>query len=197
MSVFANFVLHRIEKVLDGLDRAASKDIYALSLLYVFENDDPFRPSVFVMSNTESRVLESLEIHSDIKPNEVRWNVAFWLTEVLTEIGVTHANVEDDLSVHLRDDWVRNSGYFKDEAENPDDEDYWSGSDHVLGLFLDICVSVAQQLHLSGLIEGTFGRSIPILIHNYEYGEIASERTLLANPLGVADDFALWSSTPY
>jgi hypothetical protein len=58
--------------------------------------------------------------------------------------------------------------------------------------FVELIVGIAQQLHAEGTITRTFGRPIPVLIHELEYYDDIAEQNLRANPGGLADDFARW-----
>jgi hypothetical protein len=51
---------------------------------------------------------------------------------------------------------------------------------------------VVLSLHYDGVIATTFGRPIPLLIHELEYYEEIAEQNRRANPDGIADAFADW-----
>ena len=58
--------------------------------------------------------------------------------------------------------------------------------------FVGTCVTVAQQLHGDGVVAETFGRAIPIVVHELEYYDEIVQQTREANPPGLVEDFARW-----
>lgn len=55
--------------------------------------------------------------------------------------------------------------------------------------FVDLLVSIVQELHSSGFIRNKFKKDIPILIHELEYYDTIAEQNLRANPADTVADF--------
>jgi hypothetical protein len=55
-----------------------------------------------------------------------------------------------------------------------------------------LCVEIGRLLHSRGLIERTFGRPIPVIVHELEYYEEIAAQTELANPPNLASDLVAW-----
>ena len=62
--------------------------------------------------------------------------------------------------------------------------------------FVSACVRLARHLHAIGLIDKTFGRPIPVLVHELEYYDAIADQAAAANPPGVAADFITWVQSP-
>jgi hypothetical protein len=58
--------------------------------------------------------------------------------------------------------------------------------------FVAMLERVVRDLHADGVIERTFGRRVPVLIHELEYYDEIAEQNQRANPDGLADAFAAW-----
>ena len=65
-------------------------------------------------------------------------------------------------------------------------------SEEITAAFVRVCVSTAQRLHETGMIQGTFARVLPIVIHELDYYDEIAQQTAEANPPGVADGFVAW-----
>jgi hypothetical protein len=50
----------------------------------------------------------------------------------------------------------------------------------------------AKLLHDEGDIAALFGNTIPVIVHELEYYDQIADQTIMANPRGVADEFAAW-----
>ena len=153
-------------------------DIYVVSLYVEDYNDDPCRPTVTVGYNTESYMNEQTEFASD--DDEARWNYAFWLQNDDLVFGV------DDTADTVRK-WIIDSGFAYCQACNTTPEEY--GTD-ITKAFVEMLVDIVQELHESGFIKETFGKEIPVLIHELEYYYEIGEQNIRANGIGLAGDFA-------
>jgi hypothetical protein len=58
--------------------------------------------------------------------------------------------------------------------------------------FVSLCVRTARRLHDDGIIQQTFGRPVPVLIHELEYYDQIADQTEDANPPGLAEAFSSW-----
>ena len=57
---------------------------------------------------------------------------------------------------------------------------------------VDECVKAVQRMHETGVVVATFGRPIPVLVHELEYYDEIVEQNRRANPPGLTNDFAAW-----
>ena len=159
-------------------------DIYVVSLLVYDEDDDPNRPTLTIGYNTETRVQQILAAQrgSTLLPAgpptddaEARWNYAFWLQN---ELAVIASGTHDPIGARLRDEWIRSGGV--------------ESHEQITSAFVNACVRLARNLHATGLIDKTFGRPIPVLVHELEYYDVIADQAAAANPPGVAADFIAW-----
>jgi len=159
-------------------------DVYVVSLLVYDEDDDPRQPTLTIGYNTETRVQQILAAQrgSTLLPAgpptdeaEASWNYAFWLQ---SELAVVASSTQDPVGVLLRNEWIKNSGLASDEQ--------------ITQAFVNACVRLARHLHATGLIDKTFGRPIPVLVHELEYYDAIANQAATANPPSVAADFIAW-----
>jgi len=125
----------------------------------------------------------------------VKWNFAWWPHDhkaIIPANGREGPNLASDTDgLALRTAWLAAESF-------PDSEDELDPcTPPVTQAFVDICVRVAQRLHDSGVITGTFGRTIPIIVHELEYYDAIIEQTRAANPPGATAEFERWyNETP-
>lgn len=157
-------------------------DIYAVSLFVYDENDNPSRPTVTLGYNTEQYLQDSIEDAENER--EARWNYAYWPQneELVFGIGRTRKYVKE---------WLKENNFpdiSNKEIENMDfnkiDKFYF-----ITQKFVDLLVSIVQELHSSGFIRNKFKKDIPILIHELEYYDTIAEQNLRANPADTVADF--------
>ena len=173
-----------------SIDDKFTNEIYALSLWYYIDNDDPRLPKIEFSFNTKSNVTQSIAQASD--ENEAKWNFAFWLQNTLTEIGG-----END---ELLKNWFKTTPYYYSDIDKSiarrDDKFY----DRILVKASEFCdgfieeiILLVHRLFSDKVIEKKFGQNIPILIHELEYYDKPINWTLRANPNGLVDDFVNWT----
>ena len=152
----------------------------------------PFRPTLTVGTNTEARVRQALDREHPGSEGEARWNFAFWLQN---QLAIVADSEMDSPGAALRERWLQDEGLWLPE-EVRDDEDAWQTVNELGGQvterFVRLCADTARRLHSAGTIESTFGRPVPVVIHELEYYEEIARQTVDANPQGVADDFGAW-----
>lgn len=151
-------------------------DIYAISLFVYDEDDNPCKPTVTLGYNTEA-VYES-EIENAWDAEEARWNYAFWLQndEMVFGIDETEAVVKK---------WILENGLPYSEDAEFEDEEY----EAVTKAFVAVLVDIVKDLHASGFIKDTFGKPIPILIHELEYYDEIAEQNIEANGEELVKEF--------
>ena len=172
--------------------------IYAVSFFIYDQEDDPRLPTLTIGYNTEDRVQQVLTAQPGSgagRPSdeaEARWNYAFWLQNELTVIG---DRTRDPAGARLCQAWIKGNGWWFSEPDGTADEDWahvLAAGERITSNFVGLCVRTARQLHADGVIKQTFGRPLPVLVHELEYyGQIA-DQTENANPPGLAEAFTTW-----
>jgi hypothetical protein len=201
---FQDHLLQVATQAVTSISASAAHDVYVVSFLVYDEDDDPRRPTLTIGYNTQTQVQQVLAAQpgSELLPAgaptdeaEARWNYAFWLQNELVVIG---DSTRDPVGAQLRDQWIKDSGLWFDEpkAAPVDAPDAWDAvepmADQITQRFVQACVQLANQLHADGLIQKSFGRSVPALVHEVEYYDAIADQAEAANPPGVAADFATW-----
>ena len=69
------------------------------------------------------------------------------------------------------------------------EHDLWDSEDEINQKFVELLVSIVQDIHASGLMKDKFGREIPILIHELEYYEKIAQQNIEANGEALDRDF--------
>jgi hypothetical protein len=198
---FPNHLHQAAAKGIAAIPASEARDAYAVSFYVYDQDDDPRQPTVTIGYNTESRVRQIMagQRGSSLLPAgppsdeaEARWLYAFWPQDELAVIG---DSTRDPAGARLREAWLKDHGWWYSEPENNTNQD-WEAirplADQITRRFVTTCAQTASQLHADGLIRKTFGRTVPVLIHELEYyGEIA-DQTEIANPPGIAADFTNW-----
>jgi hypothetical protein len=185
-------------RALAAISQADIPGIYAVSFLLSDQDDDPRQPLLTIGYNTEAQIHNVLTqpagpyFGRPADEAEARWNYAFWLQNELAVIGHT---TRDPAGATLIQTWIKASGLWCPEPASTADED-WAEADaaaeQIDDYVTDLYVRTARQLHADGVINHTFGRSIPILIHELEYPDWVADLTDDANPPGLASAFTTW-----
>ncbi len=172
-------LVSKIRQTLRGPFADPISDIYALSFFVYPEH--PCGPTVDLSYNT----LTHLRAAGGTPEN--KWNYAFWLQNSLRVIG----DDGDPETQAKMADWLKPFGIDFDDVPLDDDEfDIWlAAKQRVFHEFWLVCAAVAKQLHQDGTIEASFGRSIPIIIHDLEYVPAAVDATVAGNPPEAVDEF--------
>lgn len=152
-------------------------DIYAISLFMYDDEDNPCKPTVILGYNTEAEYKRNVRFADS--PHEARWNYVFWLQNNELSFGT------DDTAKIVRQ-WIISSGYdYNEDADSSDSEKYA----HITRAFTELLTDIVQELHSTGFIVNTFGKDIPVLIHNLEYNEEIADLNMLANCSDSIRDF--------
>ncbi len=152
-------------------------DIYAISLFVYDDEDNPCKPTVILGYNTESEYKKNIKF-ADSK-QEARWNYVFWLQNNELSFGT------DDTAKIVRQ-WILSCGYpYDEEADSSESEKY----EMIKKAFTELLSDIVHDLHSSGFILRTFGKEIPVLIHNLDYNKEIAELNMLANCSDSIRDF--------
>ena len=198
MHRFEQHVYQRFTDEIRSWGTTDAADIYAVSFFIYDWNDDPRRPQIHLGYNTISQWESALARASSAV--EARWNFAFWtqnFNAIIPEIPPDRA--PDELSSQeeaLRDEWLQSLGlYYRDEDEPEEDWAFEEAHERwgkVTEAFVALCVRVARTLHDSGVVVATFGKPIPIIVHELVYYDTIALQTREANPPGLAREFEEW-----
>lgn len=73
----------------------------------------------------------------------------------------------------------------KNGEENKLDEQ----DDQMQSVFMDIIISVIQELHKKGVIKEQLGKEVPVIVHELEYYDLPIMWTTRSNPKSLIDEF--------
>jgi hypothetical protein len=177
-----------------GVPQSAA-DVYALSFYIWGEEDDPRRMILEVSYNTTARYScctpgadrQAEFVASSIA--EAKWNYAFWLQQPFAFIGASD-DPGGEAALSLREQWiVEQELSYTDEDEKDDFERTMELGEQIENNFWALCSRVARKLHDGGIIATTFGRPIPVIVHDLDFDDRSFDHTRQANPDGIADEF--------
>ena len=167
---FADMVFQKIAAALAGLPEEIRDDVYALS--FWVRGGYEWLPGLSVSYNTcgqfEDKKGETLN-----QDDEAKWNYAYWLQDEAELLGVDAYRNNQELQA-----WLANAPFAYTEKQyeamfDGGDEDESSGTDENSGefyqAFVETQIAVVQRLFAEGVIAGTFGKNIPVLVHELEY----------------------------
>ena len=183
---FSDMVFQKTAAALAGLSEETRDDVYALSFWLYGGNE--WLPSLSVSYNTcQQFVKRQGETHK--QDDEAKWNYAYWLQDEAELLGVDAYRNNQELRT-----WLENApfAYTEEQYEamfNNDDEDIDEKSDEFYQAFIETQIAVVQRLFAEGVIARTFGKNIPVLVHELEYYDVPLAWTERANPKGLADEF--------
>ncbi|NGZ74356.1 hypothetical protein [Saccharibacillus alkalitolerans] len=190
MSDFESYVFERIKSGIEAWNEEERNAIYVLSFYVECEEDDLRRPKLTFGSNTDSQYEESRFEASDA--GEARWNYAYWLQNEQVVIGDDYVREGREEQLR-RDEWVRSLPWFyTDEEEREDFERTLESGEKIVEAFGSVVQNVVTRLRSEGVVTGTFGRSLPLLVHGLEYSDETAKLNRKLNPGGEAEAFAAW-----
>jgi hypothetical protein len=160
-------------------------DIYALSFYYYIENDDPRFPTIHISYNTNQQYKN--ETKSASSEAETKWNFAFWIQDELLLVGGSNNE--------LLNNWFKESPYYYSEEQDIqsfEDEDLFEDlsdlGNQFNDEFIESIISLTKRLFDERIIEQTFEKQIPVIIHDLELYEVPIDWTIRANPIGLVDE---------
>lgn len=123
--------------------------------------------------------------------DEERWNPAFW------DYGLQQSVIRYDEPNPLADaliDWYETIGVQDIGYENPDmaydsSMTYIGKGPNGLSELLQLVADIAAELQSSGAIQTKFGKSIPIILADFEFTWYMVKATCHANPNGEANEY--------
>ena len=192
---FVQALAEAVEGVLDDLEPDVAEDLYAIRLMLSGEDDDLRRPSLSLYANT----LANLGPHGT-----PTWLVAEWLGPAdgfpVTILGQTSDVDSAEELLGLRDAWIRESPYYYDDETwkgwQPSPEGRAGRARHVDGLaesVMGVSVLAAQELHEEGVLRGTAGDDLVVILDQCDqYDRVRARWAKAANPPGVADPYLEW-----
>jgi hypothetical protein len=197
MSGFEEYAFGAMADALAAVPAGQARDVYVVSLLVYDEEDDPRRPTITVGFNTEARVAETTPRDGEearwpraSDAEEARWNYAFWLQNELLVLGDSE---RDPRGAALRREWIDEAGlWYSDDDEERDFDAAMERGGEITARFVALAVRLVRRLHETGVIERSFGRPIPALIHELEYYDDIAEQNRVANPPELVAEFDRW-----
>jgi hypothetical protein len=195
------FEEHLFSRLAEGLllfERPVLDEVYVLSL-YVDFDEGPHRMKVWLYYNTLSHLRRAVGQGED--RDEARWYFALWEPDFITAVGLSSeecSRLTDEECHRMLAEWLQANGlYHSPEAieamladRNPAAYNAWEGQ--VKERLLHLLPAVARRLQESGVILAKFGRSLPLLVHEWDYDRWTLEATRSANPPGLIAEFERW-----
>lgn len=198
MERFAAYLYRRLAEGILLFERATLSEVYVLSL-YIDFDDGPHRCKLWLYYNTRSHLAAAVEQGEE--PEEARWYFALWEQDFITAVGLSASecpNLTDAEYQPLLAAWLEEQGLFRSQPEleamlqSPDPRAYSQWEAQVRERLLQLVPAVAGQLQESGVLLAKFGRSIPLLVHEWDYDRWTLEATRRANPPGLTAEFENW-----
>ncbi len=211
-----------ISRIVDGIKALRDETgVYAVSLIIWEEENDARRPALNLGYNTTAfftiKALEArpLRRRAPDEPlllygghasseGEAKWNPAVWKNQWFREIK-GDGEPPDVLLAQAREAWLRATGLWidDDQIDARLDEALETKNDDVLEPlcrmteeFFAVCVRIVRRLHDDGHVERTFGKPIPVLLVNHDFGDAPTELTYQANPPGLVDEYCAYMRSP-
>ena len=157
----------KAEKAIKKMGKQNIKDIYAISFWKDNLEDDPRCPVITIGYNTLTQVEVAKRNASSLM--EAKWNYAFWLQN---EVGTIGGN-DKNLRLYFKE---ANLFYTQQEysrAEKNGEENKLDEQDDQMQLvFMDIIISVIQELHKKGVIKEQLGKEE----HKVKEGSIDADK---------------------
>ena len=152
----------KAEKAIKKMGKQNIKDIYAISFWKDNLEDDPRCPVITIGYNTLTLQNEVGTIGGNDK------NLRLYFKE---------ANL-----FYTQQEYSRAE---KNGEENKLDEQ----DDQMQSVFMDIIISVIQELHKKGVIKEQLGKEVPVIVHELEYYDLPIMWTTRSNPKSLIDEF--------
>jgi hypothetical protein len=185
---FEEYAFGRVATALKEVPADQADDVYVVSLWVNDEEDDPRRPTILVGFNTEARVAESTALGAE--EDEARWNFAYWLQNELAVLGDSERDPE---GAGLCREWIQKTGlWFSDDDRDGDFDAATERGEEITDKFVALCVRLVRRLHDGGVIERSFGRPVPAVIHELEYYDEIADQNRAANPPELIAQFTRW-----
>ncbi|MTG96558.1 MULTISPECIES: hypothetical protein [Myroides] len=184
------YLFKKVERAIAAIANEKMEDIYALSFWKDNDNDDPRCPVIYISYNTASQVIAEQNNASDTM--EAKWNFAFWLQDEIETLGG-----EDN----VLQQFIKDSGWYYTDDEQEEAEDLEEEGDdtayraicakdeQVQKAFMEVIISIVQELHQSNLLKEKLGKDIPVIIHELEYYDLPLSWTKQANPPYLIEEF--------
>ncbi|MDR0228166.1 MAG: hypothetical protein LBI72_03790 [Flavobacteriaceae bacterium] len=180
----------KVERAITTIANDNIEDIYALSFWKDNEDDDPRCPVIYISYNTESQVIAEQNNASDTM--EAKWNFAFWLQNEVETLGGednTLFQFIKELGWYYTDDEQDEAEDLEDEGDDTAYKAICAKDEQIQEAFMEVIISIVQELHQSNLIKEKLGKDIPVIIHELEYYDLPLSWTKQANPHHLVEEF--------
>ena len=176
----------KAEKAIKKIGKQDIKDIYAISFWKDNLEDDPRCPVITIGYNTLTQVEAAKKNASS--PMEAKWNYAFWLQN---EIGTIGGN-DKNLRQYFKETNLFYTQQEYSRAEKRGEENKLDEQDNQMqSAFMDIIISVIQELHKRGVVKEHLGKEVPVIVHELEYYDLPIEWTTRSNPEPLIAEFLI------
>lgn len=194
---FEEYLYWRLAEGLLGFEPERGWEIYVCSLYMDFA-DGPRRFKIWAHYNTLSNLARRVAEGDD--PDEARWHFTLWEPDFITAVGLQPEEstelADPEWEKHLSR-WLLEEGLFRAEGEaerlmEHQPEQYAAWERRVRRALMKRLKNVARRLQETGILLMAFGRSVPLLLHEWEYDGWSLDATRYANPPGLTDGFEHW-----
>ena len=186
---FENYIYNKFKLSIENWDDNICQDIYAISVFYGFNKDDVRQPYLDLSYNTEEHF--KTQINEASSELEAKWNYAFW--ELREVVSVANFYEGDTGGIKLRDEWIKEEGLnYKNKEVKAGNKNWLKKCKKIKGGLIEICIKVVKRLHNENVIINKFKKTIPVIIHELEYGVGIVDQSKKANPEGLLDEFEKW-----
>jgi hypothetical protein len=161
-------------------------DVYLLSFCLDDSQEEhyPWHPALYLSYNTLTQWQAHIPRASDA--DEAKWGLPFWTADFRLALpGSIFTGQVDVDAVRHRDAWLRDLGLVPPTSQADEAFDSQAEWD----VFVPLCAEVARRLHAQGVILATFGRIVPIIMHDVEYSDATIRYTPDVNPPGATREF--------
>jgi hypothetical protein len=167
---------------------AQTVDAYVVSLFVYDEDDDARKPTITISINTETQVQKRLALGADER--DVRWNYAYLQQDPLAIIG---SEFNDPEGAALRRPWLEALGlWYSDQDIARDPSEFDEQIPRIEREIWTLAVRLGRRLHDAGVIERTFSRPIPVIVHELEYYDEIATLNKEVNPGPLIAAFLDW-----
>lgn len=168
--------------IVSNIKQWNDENIYAISLYVYDDEDNPCKPTVTLGYNTEEQVQR--EKDNAWNEQEARWNYAFWLQNEFFCFGI-------DNTAEIVKHWLKinNLPFYDDDDDAWEIDETYDETEKITELFVNELIEIVKEIHSEGILTDTFGKEIPILIHELEYYDEIAEQNIQANGKELVKDF--------
>ncbi len=198
LQTLADILYERFAVEMLSWDADLTADIYALSVYIDMEEADTNQFEILLSYNTRQQVRQ--ELSRARSEQDAMWDFGHWVQDFRTCVATHDAGFGSDRTVPQVMAWLKTEGLYRSASDLRaliEAEDYEAYHDYYEALedgILDAAVEAVRRLHETGIVLSTFGRHIPIILHQDAFYPPLLQETREANPDGLVQPYEDWVS---